>query len=171
MSEQRTDTQHCDARDIHQCMSIHTRKITDSCRDKDCIEDLRVYPTRSSQAVLDSTRYDSLFLRSNGFVSMVQILGAVMMVTAIVLFSIRMVKNMGFKWIQILLWVLILGALGAAGYMEYYVQRHGNEAAFAYTVMGAGLAVAIAVTLVIRGLGMWKAVQKKQRRVFHRIGC
>ena len=25
-----------------QAMSIHTRKITDSCRDKDCIEDLRV---------------------------------------------------------------------------------------------------------------------------------
>ena len=54
MSEQRTDTQHCDARDIHQCMSIHTRKTTDSCRDKDCIEDLRVYLTTNSQAVLDS---------------------------------------------------------------------------------------------------------------------
>ena len=35
-------------------MSIHTRKITDSCRDKDCIEDLRVYLTRGSQAVLDT---------------------------------------------------------------------------------------------------------------------
>ena len=54
MSEQRADTQHCDARDIHQCMSIHTRKITDSCRDKDCIEDLRVYLTTDSQATLDS---------------------------------------------------------------------------------------------------------------------
>ena len=54
MSEQRTDTQHCDARDIHQCMSIHTRKITDSCRDKDCIEDLRVYLTTDSQTTLDS---------------------------------------------------------------------------------------------------------------------
>ena len=54
MSEQRTDTQHCDARDIKQCMAIHTRKTTDSCRDKDCIEDLRVYLTTGSQAVLDS---------------------------------------------------------------------------------------------------------------------
>ena len=54
MSEQRTDTQRCDARDISQCMSIHTRKITDSCRDKDCIEDLRVYLTTGSQAILDS---------------------------------------------------------------------------------------------------------------------
>jgi len=54
MSEQRTDTQHCDARDIKQCMSIHTRKITDSCRDKDCIEDLRVYLTTDSQTILDT---------------------------------------------------------------------------------------------------------------------
>lgn len=37
-----------------QCMSIHTRKITDSCRDKDCIEDLRVYLTRGSQQLLDT---------------------------------------------------------------------------------------------------------------------
>lgn len=35
-------------------LSIHTRKITDSCRDKDCIEDLRVYLTRSSQQILDN---------------------------------------------------------------------------------------------------------------------
>ncbi len=36
-----------------QAMSIHTRKITDSCRDKDCIEDLRVYLTASSQNQLN----------------------------------------------------------------------------------------------------------------------
>jgi len=35
-------------------MSIHTRKITDSCRDKDCIEDLRVYLTCGSQQLLNS---------------------------------------------------------------------------------------------------------------------
>ncbi len=37
-----------------QAMSIHTRKITDSCRDKDCIEDLRVYLTKGSQCLLDA---------------------------------------------------------------------------------------------------------------------
>ena len=41
MSEQCHDTLRCDPGDLRQCMSIHTRKITDSCRDKDCIEDLR----------------------------------------------------------------------------------------------------------------------------------
>ncbi len=35
-------------------LSVHTRKITDSCRDKDCIEDLRVYLTKGSQCLLDS---------------------------------------------------------------------------------------------------------------------
>ena len=38
---------------IREAVCVHTRKIFDSCRDKDCIEDLRVYPTRSSQEVLD----------------------------------------------------------------------------------------------------------------------
>ena len=54
MSEQCLDTLRCDPSDLRQAMSIHTRKITDSCRDKDCIEDLRVYLTTNSQAILDS---------------------------------------------------------------------------------------------------------------------
>ena len=33
-----------DARGIREAVCIHTRKIYDSCRDKDCIEDLRFYP-------------------------------------------------------------------------------------------------------------------------------
>lgn len=37
-----------------QKINIHTMKITDACKDRDCIEDLRVYPTVASQAVLDS---------------------------------------------------------------------------------------------------------------------
>ena len=44
----------CSPDDLHEALSIHTRKITDSCRDKDCIEDLRVYLTRGSQTILDS---------------------------------------------------------------------------------------------------------------------
>ena len=35
-------------------VNIHTNKILDACRDKDCIDDLRVYPTVSSQAIIDS---------------------------------------------------------------------------------------------------------------------
>ena len=55
MSEANQDILRCDQPDLRQSMSIHTRKITDSCRDKDCIEDLRVYLSSGSQAILDST--------------------------------------------------------------------------------------------------------------------
>ena len=54
MAEQNSDALRCCPSDRPQDMSIHTRKITDSCRDKDCIEDLRVYLTTSSQEILDS---------------------------------------------------------------------------------------------------------------------
>ena len=54
MSDQCLDRLHCNPEDLQQAMSVHTRKITDSCRDKDCIEDLRVYLTTGSQAILDT---------------------------------------------------------------------------------------------------------------------
>ena len=54
MSDQHTEILRCNPNDLRQAMSIHTRKITDSCRDKDCIEDLRVYLTTSSQQLLDT---------------------------------------------------------------------------------------------------------------------
>ncbi len=54
MSETYTDGSGCCAGG-QPSMSIHTRMITDSCRDKDCIEDLRVYLTRGSQNLLDAS--------------------------------------------------------------------------------------------------------------------
>lgn len=54
MSERCQETLRCRPEDLQEALSIHTRKITDSCRDKDCIEDLRVYLTRASQGILDS---------------------------------------------------------------------------------------------------------------------
>lgn len=40
-------------RSIREAVCVHTKKIQDSCRDKDCVEDLRVYLTRSSQEAID----------------------------------------------------------------------------------------------------------------------
>lgn len=54
MSEYCQDTLCCQPEDLNRALSIHTRKITDSCRDKDCIEDLRVYLTQESQSILDT---------------------------------------------------------------------------------------------------------------------
>lgn len=106
------------------------------------------------QILLDSTRYDSLFMRSNGFISIVQILGLVAIVTAIVLFSVRMIRARGFKWYAVVIWVMQLAMMGGAGYMEYYVQRHGDQAAFAYSVMGPCLLGIVVLTVAIRALAV-----------------
>ena len=106
----------------------------------------------ASQVVLDSTRYDSMFFRSNGFVSVVQVLGALALALNVVVFSRRMVKSGGFHVWQIPLWLLIGAGMGGAGFMEYYVQRRGNEAAFAYSMMMLCLLITIALTLLIRSV-------------------
>ena len=54
MSDQFVGSVSCCSDDLQQALPIHTRKITDSCRDKDCIEDLRVYLSKGSQALLDA---------------------------------------------------------------------------------------------------------------------
>ncbi len=54
MSDNCREPVRCSPEDLQEALSIHTRKITDSCRDKDCIEDLRVYLTTGSQTVLDT---------------------------------------------------------------------------------------------------------------------
>jgi len=38
---------------IREAVCVHTRKIYSNCRDKDCVEDLRFYPTIASQAYID----------------------------------------------------------------------------------------------------------------------
>lgn len=108
----------------------------------------------ASQILLDSTRYDSMFMRSNGFISIVQILGAISVVLPVVLYSIRMVKAMRFRGWHLAIWVAIAGCLGGAGYMEYHVQRHGDQADFAYKVMSLCLLGIILLTLVIRLLAV-----------------
>lgn len=113
-----------------------------------CLLFLLIYG--ASQIILDSTRYDSLFMRSNGFVSIVQILGAVAMVTAAVVFSVRLVKARGFKWFFLAMWIPVLGFLGLAGYMEYYVQRHGDMPMYCYSTMGTALLGAVLMVVLIR---------------------
>lgn len=100
-----------------------------------------------SQAVLDSTRYDSLYMRSNGFISVVQLSGAVALVGVSVMFSVRMVKARGFRPWYAALWAAILALLGGAGYMEYFVQRHGDRALFSYCVMSLCLGAIAALAL------------------------
>ena len=39
---------------IREAVCVHTRKVFDACRDKDCVEDLRVYPTIKSQKRMEN---------------------------------------------------------------------------------------------------------------------
>lgn len=39
---------------IREAVCINTKKIFDSCKDKDCVDDLRVYPTVTSQAYIEN---------------------------------------------------------------------------------------------------------------------
>lgn len=140
-------------------LTVFYRRGRGKLRDGDtCLIFLLCYG--ASQVVLDSTRYDSLFFRSNGFVSIVQVLGALAIVLAVAVFSRRMVKARGFRFWQVMVWLLIASLIGGAGYMEYYVQRHGNQAAFAYSVMSACLAAVVGLTLGIRLL----AVTRERRK-------
>ena len=105
-----------------------------------------------SQVILDSTRYDALYLRSNGFVSAVQVLGAVAMAVVVILFAVRLVRAGGWRKEYPLLWIMQAGGFGLAGYMEYHVQRHGDQAVFAYSSMGAALAGIVLLALTTRYL-------------------
>ena len=110
----------------------------------------------AAQALLDSTRYDSLFLRSNGFVSVVQIMSLLAILTVIVIFSVRMVKLHGWNKAFLGLWLGELAFLSGAGYMEYYVQRHGDRALKAYTMMAMCLLGAVLLTALIGSWGIKK---------------
>ena len=114
----------------------------------------------ASQVVLDSTRYDSLFLRSNGFISIVQILGAAALILTMVYFSVRLVKARGFRWWYLLLWLAYAGCTGGAGFMEYWVQRHGDQAVFSYSVMTACLLGLVVLTILVRLLAV-----KRERKL------
>ena len=43
-----------EALQIREAVSVSTRKSIDSCRDKDCVDDLRVYPTLTSQTYIEN---------------------------------------------------------------------------------------------------------------------
>ena len=125
-----------------------------------CLIFLLCYGT--SQVLMDSTRYDSLYFRSNGFVSIVQVLGACALGLAAVVFSVRMVRTRGWKKWYVLLWLGLASLIGLGGFMEYFVQRYSNKMMIGYSIMAVALMAIDIVILVIRGLA--KVEHKKQER-------
>lgn len=103
----------------------------------------------AAQFVLDSTRYDSVYFRHNGFISIVQVSCAVTIIIIIALLSIRMVKKHGLIVWNLLMWPAMVLLLGIAGSMEYFVQRHGDQALIGYLVMLVSLTAVVALTIFI----------------------
>jgi len=91
----------------------------------------------AAQIVLDSTRYDGAFLRSNGFIHVTQLCCVALLAGVCVLYSAAVLCQGGFRPRLGILWGLFLTLGGLGGYMEYFVQRHGDRFALAYTVMAA----------------------------------
>lgn len=118
----------------------------------------------ASQVLLDSTRYDSLYFRSNGFVSIVQVLGALAIGLAAVVFSVDMVRSRGWKKRYLLIWLGLAGLIGLAGFMEYFVQRYSHKVVIGYSIMTVALLGIIAVVLVIRQLAVSGERRQQMRK-------
>ncbi|MBS5432684.1 MAG: prolipoprotein diacylglyceryl transferase [Firmicutes bacterium] len=105
------------------------------------------------ELVLDSTRYDSSFLRLNGFVSLVQIVSALSILAVLVYYSIQSVRANGRCFYHWLLWLAFAAGVGGTGAFEYLVQRHGNWYKMCYSVMSlCCLVMALTVYFMYRSL-------------------
>lgn len=91
----------------------------------------------AAMALLDSARYDASFLRSNGFVSLMQIVAGVFLIITLTVSVIRSARARGFHIYHVLFILAFISGLSLTGYMEYYVQRHGNLYPYCYSIMGA----------------------------------
>ncbi len=110
----------------------------------------------AGELLIDSSRYDSSFFRSNGFVSLMQILCALIFVAVLVFYSVLSVREHGLRPRYFLLWALFLAALGGAGYLEYLVQRHGDWYKLCYGLMAPCSLLAASIPLLL-ARGLWEA--------------
>ena len=111
------------------------------------------------EVIMDSTRYDSSFVHSNGFVSLVQIIGGVCILFVLVVYSVRSVKANGLRAYHWAMWVGWLLSFGCVGVAEYLVQRHGNWYLSCYFLMAIGCFMMAFITVLAR-----RTVCAKKRR-------
>ena len=115
------------------------------------------------EIVLDSTRYDSSFLRSNGFVSLVQIVSAVSMLGVLVYYSVHSIRANGLKFYHWIFWVVFLGSAGGVGYLEYLVQRHGDW----YLKCYGGMSVCcLVMAMMVYGCYLTVCVRRKKKSAY-----
>lgn len=111
----------------------------------------------ATQAVLESTRYDALFMRSNGFVSMMQVLSSIALVAVLVVFSVRAVKSTGYTQSYLVTWISTLLLIVAAMMLEYLVQRNGEKAVLFYACMIVCMMSVFFTTLKLYRISVYKS--------------
>jgi len=84
----------------------------------------------ATQAALESTRYDALHMRSNGFISLMQLVSLILLLIPMVYYSVRLIRadKQSLKPFCIVIWGVGLVMLGAAGVCEYLIQRKAKMA-------------------------------------------
>ena len=102
------------------------------------------------ELVLDSTRNDASFFHFNAFISVAQILSGVLILTVLILFSVRSVRRYGLRPVHFLSWLLLLVGLAGVGIFEYLVQRHGDRQLAYYSLMSLSSLVAVGAVLIVR---------------------
>ena len=107
------------------------------------------------QILLDSTRYDALYLRSNGFVSLEQIVCAVTVAAILALWSVKAIRADGFYGVYVPLWLLAVLGLGLVGGAEWFVQREGDQYALAYSGMTLGLFMVFTACALLKRAARW----------------
>lgn len=92
----------------------------------------------ATQASLESTRYDALYMRSNGFISMMQMVALIMILVPVIFYTVKYIKSKAFasKGIVPLLvvWGVTIVSVGVAGVSEYFIQRKSGYALWIYPV-------------------------------------
>ncbi|MBP1585868.1 MAG: hypothetical protein ILP17_09275 [Lachnospiraceae bacterium] len=122
----------------------------------------------SAMALLDSARYDASFLRSNGFVSLMQIVAAVFLLSAMITCLVLSLKKRRLHRFHMIFTLLFFIGIGLVGYMEYYVQRHGDLYIFCYTVMGmACVSMVVSIWImhdsISKGRGRKQSVRRSEK--------
>lgn len=107
----------------------------------------------AGQIVLDSTRYDADFLRSNGFIHMPQILGAAAMLFVMIALTFAARRRGLPRGGLVAAWVLFFAGLALAGYMEYFIQRRAELHRTGYALMTAGAVLACISCLLLTRRG------------------
>ncbi|MCR5619421.1 MAG: hypothetical protein K6F65_04915 [Lachnospiraceae bacterium] len=103
----------------------------------------------AAMALLDSARYDASFLRSNGFVSLMQIVSGVFLIITFIVCTVLSARALGFHVYHVLFIMAFLSGLSLTGYMEYYVQRHGDLYPYCYSIMAAACLIMILPVITV----------------------